>query len=112
MEGSSWTRGKRTLVVCKGLMALFLPKGEGDENNHFMGDGKMNVHSDKQANDAEKTFVEMLKSGECATNDIDTYIGKWHNEYNGKKKLYEYLGMTKQQYDRWMVEPGALESMF
>lgn len=99
-------------MVCKGLMALFLPKGEGDENNHFMGDGKMNAHSDKQANDVEKTFVEMLKSGECATNDIDTYIDKWHNEYNGKKKLYEYLGMTKQQYDRWMVEPGALESMF
>ena len=72
----------------------------------------MNVRSDKQANDVEKTFVEMLQNGKCTANDIDVYIDKWHDEYNGTKKLYEYLGMTKQQYDRWMVEPDALESMF
>ena len=54
----------------------------------------------------------IIYCGKCTANDIDTYIDKWHDEYNGTKKLYEYLGMTKQQYNKWMVDPNALESMF
>ena len=72
----------------------------------------MNVQSQKQASDTEKTFVEMLQNGQCTADDIDTYIDKWHDEYNGTKKLHEYLGMTKSQYDRWMVDPQSLATMF
>ena len=54
----------------------------------------------------------MLQSGKCTADDIDTYIDKWHDEYNGPKKLYEYLGMTEQQYGRWLVDPSALALCF
>lgn len=60
----------------------------------------------------EKTFVEMFQRGECTADDIDVYIDKWHEEYNGPLALYEYLGMTKQQYDRWLVDSNTLLSMF
>lgn len=60
----------------------------------------------------EKTFVEMFKNGECTENDIETYIDKWHDEYDGKLKLYEYLGMTKEQYNAWLVNPHSLSEMF
>ena len=60
----------------------------------------------------EKTFVEMLQRGECSADDIDVYIDKWHDGYHGPLKLYEYLGMTKQQYDRWLVDSKTLLTMF
>ena len=60
----------------------------------------------------EKTFVEMFQRGECTADDIDVYIDKWHDEYNGPLALYEYLGMTKQQYDRWLVDSNMLLTMF
>ena len=61
---------------------------------------------------SKKTFVGMLQSGQCSADDIDIYIDKWHDEYNGTKKLHEYLGMTKPQYDRWLVNPNSLATMF
>ena len=60
----------------------------------------------------EKTFVEMLQRGECSADDIDVYIDKWHDGYHGPLKLYEYLGMTKQQYERWLVDSKTLLTMF
>lgn len=27
-------------------------------------------------------------------------IDKWHDEYQSDLKLYEYLGMTKEEYDQ------------
>lgn len=54
----------------------------------------------------------MLQNGECNADDIDIYIDKWHDEYNGSLKLYEYLGMTKPQYDKWLVDSHTLTTMF
>lgn len=62
-------------------------------------------------NSNEKTFLEMLKTGECNADDIDIYIEKWHDEYNGPLKLHEYLGMTEKQYEKWLKDPKALYSM-
>ena len=72
----------------------------------------MNEQSQKDMVATEKTFVEMLQRGECSADDIDVYIDKWHDEYNGPLALYEYLGMTKQQYDQWLVDSNMLLTMF
>ena len=72
----------------------------------------MDKQSVKELCATEKTFVEMLQCGECKADDIDVYIDKWHDEYNGPLALYEYLGMTKQQYDRWLVDSNTLLTMF
>lgn len=43
------------------------------------------------------SFVEALKQGLADYDDIDDYIDKWHDgPYTCK--IYEFLGMTKQQY--------------
>lgn len=33
------------------------------------------------------TFVEKVKKGLCSIDDIDDYIDKWHDEYQGNLKL-------------------------
>lgn len=60
----------------------------------------------------ENTFVDMLREGLCSVEDIDDYIEKWHNEYNGNLELYEYLGMTEDEYDSWLTNPKSLKTMF
>jgi len=69
------------------------------------------MNSKPMENEKEKSFFEMFTNGECKAEDIDTYIDKWHDEYNGTLKLYEYLGMTKRQYDDWLINPDSLLSM-
>lgn len=58
------------------------------------------------------TFTEALKNGSATYEDIEKYIAEWHNSPSGKK-IYEFLGMTQQQY--WKYLQGhvpALKQMF
>ena len=63
-------------------------------------------------NNKEITFIEMVKNGQCSIDEIDDYIDKWHDEYNGNLKLHEYLGMTDEEYNRWLTNPSSLKTMF
>ena len=63
-------------------------------------------------NNKEITFVEMVKNGQCSIDEIDDYIDKWHDEYNGNLKLHEYLGMTDDEYNQWLTNPSSLKTMF
>ena len=57
----------------------------------------MNKESYKQDKTIEMTFVELLKQGKIDYKDIDDYIVEWHKG-NSNKTIYEFLGMTKEQY--------------
>ena len=63
-------------------------------------------------NNEEMTFVEKVKKGLCSIDDIDDYIDKWHDEYQGNLKLYEYLGMTEDEYEKWLTNPDSLKTMY
>ena len=60
----------------------------------------------------EITFIEMVKAGQCSIDEIDDYIDKWHDEYHGNLKLYEYLGMTQEEYNQWLTNPNSLKTMY
>lgn len=57
-------------------------------------------------------FIEMVKSGKCSIDEIDDYIDKWHDEYQGNLKLHEYLGMTDEEYNQWLINPNSLKTMY
>ena len=59
-----------------------------------------------------KRFTELLQEGAVKSDDIDDFIHEWHVNYNGNETLSEYLGMTKEQYFKWMSNPSSLMSMF
>lgn len=55
-------------------------------------------------------FIAMCLSGEVAPDDIDEFVGKWH-EGDGKGAIYEYLGMTREEYFAWVRDPNALSDI-
>lgn len=66
----------------------------------------------KTENERKMTFTEALKNGSATYEDIEKYIAEWHESPTGKS-VYEFLGMTQQQY--WKYLQGhipALKQMF
>lgn len=57
----------------------------------------------------EKNFIEMCLSGEAVAEDIDTFVGLWHESEAGHgQTLSEYLGMHLDEYSRWVLDGNAL----
>ena len=52
-------------------------------------------------------FIAMCVAGEAAPGDIDEFVGKWH-EGDSKVPIYEYLGMTRDEYFSWVRDPKVL----
>lgn len=48
-----------------------------------------------------KNFKELCHIGIADPKDIDDYIDRWHNS-NSKKELHEFLGLTKEEYKKWV----------
>jgi hypothetical protein len=47
------------------------------------------------------SFVDKFLAGEVKETDIDDYISEWH-ESTSSLTLHEYLGMTWEEYGRWL----------
>jgi hypothetical protein len=58
-------------------------------------------------NAAEKPFFEKYLAGESAADAIDDFIDAWHQEPGGRE-IFEYLGMTQDEYGSWLRDPDAL----
>ena len=43
------------------------------------------------------TYVDKVLAGEAKPLEIDNYIKEWHNS-DSRFLLYEYLGLTKEEY--------------
>jgi len=57
------------------------------------------------------SFTEALVQGLADYEDIYDYIHKWHiGPYTCK--VYEFLGMTKQQYFKWGEDENYLKQAF
>lgn len=55
------------------------------------------------------TFIDLLAAGEARREDVLDHIEEWHDRYDGPLELHESLGMTETAYDRWMLDPEALD---
>jgi hypothetical protein len=45
------------------------------------------------------------------SNSFDDEIDEWHNS-DSELTLYEYLGLTKKEYEIWLKEPHIVEKHF
>ena len=61
--------------------------------------------SKKSASD--KTFLERYMNGEVLAEDIDDFVDAWHQN-SGEKEIFEYLGMTRDEYSIWLRDPDVL----
>ena len=57
-----------------------------------------------------KTFMTLYVEGKISEKDIDNYIELWHNMKNDRIMIYDYLGMTEEEYAQWVRDPSVLSS--
>ena len=55
-------------------------------------------------------FIAMCVSGKALPEDIDDFVGKWH-EGETEIPIYEYLGMTRDEYFSWLRDPNVLSGI-
>lgn len=55
-------------------------------------------------------FIEKCLSREAAPEDIDDFIDQWH-ENPGHQALHEFLGMTRDDYARWIADASVLPAI-
>jgi len=53
------------------------------------------------------TFMDLYLNGTVSPEDIDDYVDKWHTSA-GTGEIYEFLGMSEQEYSLWLRDPDAL----
>ena len=57
--------------------------------------------------DVTATFVDMALSGQVMLDEIEDYVGRWHDGV-GSGALHEFLGMTLEEYELWATAPDTL----
>lgn len=55
----------------------------------------------------EKSFLELCYEGLEIPYNVDHYVSAWHR-CNGELTLPEFLGLTQEQYDKWIVDDAYL----
>ena len=53
------------------------------------------------------TFMDLCLGGKVLPDEIDDFIDQWHETPEGHE-LYDYLGMTQEEYSLWLRAPDAL----
>jgi hypothetical protein len=53
------------------------------------------------------TFLDLYLNGEVLSEEIDDFIDEWH-AHPGQKDIFEFLGMTTEEYSLWLRDPESL----
>lgn len=57
------------------------------------------------------TFIDEFRLGIVSADSINRHIEAWHECLYTDQLLHEYLGMTWEQYSRWMEDPSTLNEL-
>ncbi|EMY5506447.1 hypothetical protein V8T57_002916 [Bacillus wiedmannii] len=60
---------------------------------------------------SELKFMDACLQGEALLEDIDEYIDEWH-ESDTEEEIYEFLGMTFEEYGIWVENDAMLKTIF
>ncbi|TDR80109.1 hypothetical protein [Paludibacterium purpuratum] len=52
-------------------------------------------------------FIELCLQGDRLPEEIDDYVDAWHDGETAAP-LHKFLGMTRSEYNLWIVEPSVL----
>jgi len=50
----------------------------------------------------------MALRGDVMSDEIEDFVGRWH-ESESDQEIYEYLGMTWDEYSLWMTNPDYID---
>jgi hypothetical protein len=53
------------------------------------------------------TFIDKCLNGDVKLETIDDYISEWHDN-DDERPLYDFLGLTKDEYSLWVENPQLL----
>lgn len=57
--------------------------------------------------DKRQNFVQLCLDGRVLLDEIDDFVEQWHNAADDIL-LHDFLGMTKHEYELWVVNPNIL----
>jgi hypothetical protein len=63
---------------------------------------------------SSRTFFDLYRRGEVSRDDIDDFIDAWHGTADlnaAPLPLHDYLGMSRDEYEIWVRDPGALPTI-
>ena len=53
------------------------------------------------------TFVDLCLGGSVLAEEIDDFVDAWHDG-DSSEPIYDYLGMTRDEYGLWVEKPRLL----
>ncbi|WP_379922420.1 hypothetical protein [Erythrobacter sp. R86502] len=56
---------------------------------------------------SKRSFIELALRGEVLSDEIDDFVEEWHSS-DSDTELYEFLGMSWDEYSLWTTEPDSL----
>jgi hypothetical protein len=55
------------------------------------------------------TFFDLYGRGTVAADRIDDFVSEWHaSDDAGQRSFAEFLGLTDEEYDVWLMDPDTL----
>jgi DNA-binding transcriptional ArsR family regulator len=57
----------------------------------------------------QQAFASLYAEGRVTADEIDDFVDMWHEGGTGMP-LHDFLGLSREEYARWVAEPDALES--
>jgi len=56
----------------------------------------------------DTSFIDKCINGDSLLDEVDDYVDAWHDDTSDNAELYQYLGMTWQEYSLWVTNPNIL----
>ncbi len=57
----------------------------------------------------DTSFIDKCINGDSFLDEVDDYVDAWHDDNASEDtELYQYLGMTWQEYSLWVTNPSIL----
>lgn len=60
---------------------------------------------------SNKKFMQACLEGDALLEEIEEYIEAWHNS-DSNEEIYEYLGMTLEEYFIFLEDESMLKTLF
>ena len=53
------------------------------------------------------TFMDLAIDGRVMADEIDEFVEAWHHS-DSKDEVFDFLGMTFDEYSLWVMDPGLI----
>lgn len=57
---------------------------------------------------SNSTFIDLALNGYVLSDEINDFVEAWH-ESNAENEIYQYLGMSFDEYSLWVSDPESMD---